>query len=113
MGRRFRRFRRRGWLGGLTNAARAWWRSHPAQLALEVVTPALQSYTRRKPFQVLGIAAAAGAAIVVTRPWRLISVTTVLIALVKSSQLSGVLMSALTDVHDWQPAADEGVRRRG
>ena len=111
--RRARTPRSRGWLGGVTNAARTWWRDHPAQLALEMVTPALQSYTRRKPFLVLGISAAAGAAIVVTRPWRLISLTTVLIALVKSSQLTGVLMSALTDVHDWQPGAGEGVRRRG
>ena len=111
--RRARRPRSRGWLGGVMNAARTWWRDHPAQLALEIVTPALQSYTRRKPFQVLGISAAAGAAIVVTRPWRLISLTTVLIALVKSSQLTGVLMSALTDVHEWQPSAGAGARRRG
>lgn len=98
--------RRSGWFGGVTSAARTWWRHHPAQLAVEMVTPALQSYTRRRPFQVLGISAAVGAAVVVTRPWRLISLTTVLIAVVKSSQLTGALMSALTDVHDWQPAAD-------
>lgn len=89
-------------------AARTWWRHHPAQLAVEMVTPALQSYTRHRPFQALGISAAVGAAVVITRPWRLISLTTVLIALVKSSQLTGVLMSAVTDVHYWQPAASEG-----
>jgi hypothetical protein len=41
-----------------------------------------------------------------------VSLTTVLIALVKSSQLTGTLMSALTDVHDWHPASD-GARRQG
>lgn len=96
--------RRSGWFRGVTGAARTWWHHHPAQLAVEMVTPALQSYTRRKPFQALGISAAVGAAVVITRPWRLVSVTTVLIALAKSSQMTGALMSALTDVHDWQPA---------
>ena len=88
--------RRRGWFGGVLNAARTWWNHHPAQLALELVTPALQSYARRKPFQLPGIAAATGAALVLTRPWRLVSLTSVLIAVVKSSQLTGVVMSALT-----------------
>jgi hypothetical protein len=46
--------------------------------------------------QVLGIAAGVGAALMLARPWRLISLTTVLIAVVKSSQLSGALMSALS-----------------
>ena len=108
-----RQSHRSGWLGGVTRAARTWWRHHPAQLALEMATPTLQSYMRRKPFQVLGISVAVGAALAVTRPWRLISLTTVLIAVVKSSQLTGVVMSALTDVHDWQPAASEGARRLG
>ena len=104
--------RRGGWFGGVTGAARTWWEHHPAQLAVEMVTPALQSYMRRKPFQVLGISAAVGALVVVTKPWRLISLTTVLIAVVKSSQMTGALMSAITDVHDWQPAS-EGARRQG
>lgn len=108
-----RQSRRSGWLGGVTRAARTWWRHHPAQLALEMATPTLQSYMRRKPFQVLGVSVAVGAALVATRPWRLISLTTVLIAVVKSSPLTGVVMSALTDVYDWQPAAGEGARKRG
>ncbi|MDB5946887.1 MAG: hypothetical protein JWQ33_1913 [Ramlibacter sp.] len=102
-----------GWFAGVSGAARSWWRHHPAQLAFELVTPGLQSYARRKPFQVLGISAAVGAALVITRPWRLISLTTVLIAVVKSSQLTGAVMSALTDVHDWQPAPPQGTRRQG
>lgn len=105
--------RRGGWFGGMISAARSWWRHHPAQLALEMATPPLQSYMRRKPFQVLGISVAVGAVLVMTRPWRLVSLTTVLIAVVKSSPLSGVVMSALTNMHDWQPATGESARRRG
>jgi hypothetical protein len=96
-----RRSHRGGWIGGLSGAARAWWRHHPAQMALEMASPALQSYMRRKPFQVLAISAGVGALLVVTRPWRLISLTTLVVAIVKSSQLSGVVMSALSDAQGW------------
>jgi hypothetical protein len=91
-----------GWLGGVTSAARAGWRHHPAQLAVEMATPALRSYMRRRPFQVLALSAGVGALLVVTRPWRLISLTTLVVAIVKSSQLSGVVMSALSDAQGWQ-----------
>ena len=93
---------RTGWLGGVATAARSWWRHHPAQLAVEMATPALQSYMRRRPFQVLALSAGVGALLVVTRPWRLISLTTLVVAIVKSSQLSGVVMSALSDAQGWQ-----------
>ena len=46
--------------------------------------------------QFLGISALVGAVIVVTRPWRLISATGIVVALLKSSQLSGLLMSAMS-----------------
>jgi hypothetical protein len=90
-----------GWLGGLSSAARTWWSHHPAQLAVEMATPALRSYMRRRPFQVLALSAGVGALLVVTRPWRLISLTTLVVAVVKSSQLSGVVMSALSDAQGW------------
>lgn len=93
---------RTGWLGGVSAAARSWWRHHPAQLVVEMATPALQSYMRRRPFQVLAVSAGVGALLVVTRPWRLISLTTLVVAIVKSSQLSGVVMSALSDAQGWQ-----------
>ncbi|MEE1653956.1 MULTISPECIES: hypothetical protein [Brachymonas] len=48
----------------------AWWARHPAKLALTVGTPLLERYAKRKPLQVLAIAAAVGAAVVVLRPWR-------------------------------------------
>lgn len=91
-----------GWLGGLSSAARTWWRHHPAQMALDLATPALGAYLRRRPFQVLALSAGVGALLVVTRPWRLISVTTLVVAIVKSSQLSGVVLSALADAQGWQ-----------
>jgi len=85
-----------GWLGQFRRAASAWWRHHPAHLGLELATPVLSEYASRKPLQYLGIAAAVGAALVIVRPWRLISLTGVLMAIAKSSQLSSVLLSALS-----------------
>lgn len=85
-----------GWFASLKHAVGAWWRSHPAHLGLELATPVLSGYAARKPAQFLGIAAVVGAVVMIARPWRLISVTGLIVALVKSSQLSSVVMSAMS-----------------
>ena len=58
--------------------------------------PALTAYARRKPLLYIGAAAAAGAALFYMRPWKLISVTGVLLALVKSPQVASLAMRALS-----------------
>jgi len=85
-----------GWFAHVKHAASAWWRQHPASLGLELATPALSAYAQRKPVQFLGIAAAVGAVVMIARPWRLISVTGLVLALLKSSQLSNLVMSAMS-----------------
>jgi hypothetical protein len=85
-----------GWFGHVKQALGAWWRHHPAHMGVELATPLLESYARRKPLQFLGIAAAAGALIMVARPWRLISATGIVVALLKSTQLSSLLMAAMS-----------------
>ena len=81
---------------GFRRAASSWWRHHPAHMGLELATPMLSAYASRKPGIFLGIAAALGAVFMVVRPWRLISLTGLIVALVKSSQLSSVVMSAMS-----------------
>jgi len=85
-----------GWFGRLRHAVRTWWRYHPAHMAVELATPLMRSYARRKPVQLLAISAATGAALTFARPWRLISLTTLIVALLKSSQLSHLLMAAMS-----------------
>jgi hypothetical protein len=85
-----------GWFDSARRALGTWWRHHPAHMAVEIATPALSRYAEKRPLQYLGIAAAVGVVVALTRPWRLISVTGLLVAVVKSSQLSGLLMSALS-----------------
>ena len=87
LGERFAGFRR---------AVGAWWRHHPAHMGLELATPVLSRYAARKPVRYVAIASAAGAVVMVTRPWRLISATGLVMALIKSSQLSSMVMSALS-----------------
>ena len=85
-----------GWISGLKRAFGTWWRHHPAHMGVELATPMLSNYAQRKPVQYLAIAAAVGAFVVVVRPWRLITVGGLLAALLKSSQVSSLLMSALS-----------------
>jgi len=85
-----------GWFGRLRHALRTWWRYHPAHMATELAAPLLRNYARRKPWQMVGIAAAAGATLTFARPWKLISLTTLAVAVLKSSQLSSLLMAAMS-----------------
>jgi hypothetical protein len=73
----------------------SWWRSHPAHLALDVAKPMMQGYAQDQPVKLLGIAAATGAALVVLRPWRLISLTGLGLALIKSTEVSGIVQSLM------------------
>jgi hypothetical protein len=95
-----------GWLGHMQHVLGAWWRHHPAHMGIEMVTPALSSYAARKPLQYLGIAALVGVVFAIVRPWRLISLTGLIVALVKSSQLSSVLLSAMSGIDDGRDRRD-------
>ena len=88
--------RLRGWFGRIRRVVGTWWRHHPAHAGVEMATPMLSSYARQKPVQYLGLAALLGVVVVLTRPWRVISLTSVLVALMKSSQLSSVVLSAMS-----------------
>ena len=85
-----------GWLGHLGYALRTWWRYHPAHMAVDLATPVLQTYARRKPMQLLAISFGLGAALTFARPWKLISIGTLIVALLKSSQLSHLFAAALS-----------------
>lgn len=85
-----------GWLGHMKHAVRTWWRYHPAHMAVDLVTPLARNYARRKPVQLLGISLAAGAVLMFARPWKVISVGTIIVALLKSGQLSHLVTAAMS-----------------
>ena len=73
----------------------SWWRQHPASIATDIANPLLQRFAQDKPLQLIGIAAGVGAAAVLIKPWRLISIGSVLWASLKSSDLTGIVASML------------------
>ena len=105
-----RRARGRGpsnWFGHLRDIVDHWWRYHPAHMAVDIARPALSSYAKRKPLQYLGIAAVAGAGLFFLRPWKLISVTGILVALAKSPQVAALVMQAMSSSQN--PRDDEPI----
>ena len=85
-----------GTWGLFKQAIGAWWHHHPVSVAFSLARPVIGRYAEEKPLQLLGIAAAAGAAAVVIKPWRLVSLGSVLLATFKSSEISGALLSMLS-----------------
>lgn len=85
-----------GWFGHMRHALHTWWRYHPAHMAVDLATPFMRDYARRNPWQLMGISAAAGAGLMFLRPWRVISVGGIALAVFKSSQISHLLLAALS-----------------
>lgn len=85
-----------GWVEHMRRAVRTWWRYHPAHMVTDLADPLLRGYARRRPVQLLAISAGVGAVLVLARPWKLISIGTLAIALLKSSQISSLLIAAVS-----------------
>ena len=84
----------------LKRGLRTWWRHHPANFAVSVAQPLLGRYASQSPFRLLAISAGVGAALVVVKPWRLVSMGGIALATLKSSEFSGLLMSMLSPQAD-------------
>ncbi|RYX90868.1 MAG: hypothetical protein EOO28_27775 [Comamonadaceae bacterium] len=80
----------------IKHTLRLWWRHHPAHIAVEVGKPMLRRFAEDKPVKLLAIAAGVGAASVILKPWRVIPVTGLLLATLKSSQVTGLALSLLS-----------------
>lgn len=82
--------------GAFKRAVQTWWHHHPANVALDFAKPVVGQYARKSPFKVLGIAAAIGAALVLFKPWRVVSLGGIALAAMKSSDITEVVLSMLT-----------------
>lgn len=81
----------------IKGAIRSWWHYHPANVAFDFARPMINQYAEDKPYKLLGIAAGVGAAAVVLRPWRLMSLGGIALAAVKSSGLSSLVLSMISN----------------
>ena len=86
-------------------ALAGWWQHHPLQIAAHVAKPYLNDYARKKPLQLLGLAAGLGVLAVVVKPWRLVSVTGLAALAAKSTNLPATLLSFITRSADSDQSA--------
>ena len=82
----------------IKHLARMWWHRHPASAIADLASPLLDDYAKTHPFKLLGASALTGAALIIIRPWRMVSASALLIAAVKSSGLSNTLLTMLSSM---------------
>ncbi len=75
------------------NIGERWWRRHPANAMLQLARPVLGRYARQKPAKLIAIAAGTGALLIVIKPWRLLSLTALLAAVLKTSDVADMVTS--------------------
>ena len=83
------------WSSLIAAGLSSWWHDHPARAGASLLKSATEEYARRKPLQVVTIAAVAGAAVVLFKPWRLVSATALTLSLFRSSNFTGMATSVL------------------
>lgn len=79
------------WLSMGRSVAERWWRRHPAHAVGQLARPLLEDYARKQPAKLMAIAAATGAVVVLAKPWRLLSITAVLAAVLKTSDVADIV----------------------
>ena len=79
------------WISMARSMTERWWRRHPAHAMGQLARPVLEHYARKEPAKLMVIAAATGAAMVLLKPWRLLSFTAVLAAVLKTSDVADVV----------------------
>ena len=79
------------WMSMGKSAVKNWWSKHPANAALTLAKPAFEQYAAVHPVKVVACGAAVGAVLVVVRPWRLLSVTTIAALVFKRSTIAGMV----------------------
>lgn len=62
-----------------------YWQQHPAHALAELARPGMAAWGSRRPWTFLACSMAAGGALMLARPWKLISVTGLLVALAKTA----------------------------
>jgi hypothetical protein len=79
------------WISMARSLADRWWQRHPAHAVGQLARPLLAQYAKKEPAKLMAFAAATGAALVVVKPWRLLSLTAVLAAVLKTSDLADLV----------------------
>ena len=83
------------WISMARRVTQRWWRRHPANAVGQLARPLLDRYAREQPVKLMAAAAAAGGLIVLAKPWRLLSITAVLAAVLKTSDVADIVTTLM------------------
>lgn len=83
------------WLSVAQSFGARWWRRHPANAMVQLAQPLLQRYARKQPGKLIAIAAGTGAVIMLVKPWRLLSVTALVAAVLKTSDVADMVTTLM------------------
>ena len=72
-----------------------WWRHSSMSGAVELAEPFLKDYARKNPAKFVGYGAGTGALLWILKPWKLLSMATILTLLLKSSGSTGLIADLL------------------
>jgi len=84
------------WLAVGRSVLERWWRRHPAHAVGQLARPMLEHYARKEPAKLMAAAAATGAVLVLVKPWRLLSATAVLAAVLKTSDVADLINTLMS-----------------
>jgi len=83
-----------------------WWRRQPLSSVVQLGQPFLETYAHRHPGRLIACGAGAGALLWLVKPWKLLSVATVVTLLLKSSDIAAVISDLSAKAT--QPGQDSG-----
>ena len=85
-----------------------WWRRHPLSSVMQVGQPFLESYAQKHPGKLIAYGAGTGALFWLLKPWKLLSLATVVALVFKSSDISEMIFDVVKKA---RPAEEEARTR--
>lgn len=78
----------------------AWWAQNPLSVLPKLAKPLVSEQVRKHPWSAVGLAATAGAAVVLLRPWRHVPAGNLASALLRTTSVSAVAAAALAALQE-------------
>lgn len=84
-----------------------WWARHPLNSAVDLGRPFLEDMARKEPGRLMAYGAGTGALLMVIKPWKLLSLATLLSLAFRTSDLTGLIAGAFGHHSDDEDDGDE------
>lgn len=79
----------------IRNVTERWWSRHPANAAGQLARPVLERFAQQQPVKLIAVSAGIGALVVLAKPWRLLSITALLAAVLKTSDIADMVTTLM------------------